>query len=155
MSKFASNTSVPASRSQAEIQRTLERYGAKEFMFGQAPDKVIMAFQYKERAIRIQNPLPPKKIKERWGVSDVPIAKWEQQVRQRFRCLLLIVKAKLEAVESGIVTVEEEFMPYLIMPDGRTVAEHSLPMIHQAYADGRMPRSIFGDNGQRLLTEGK
>ena len=37
-------------------------------------------------------------------------AAWEQACRQRWRALLLIIRAKLEAVESGITTLESEFL---------------------------------------------
>ena len=33
---------------------------------------------------------------------------WEQVCRQRWRALLLIIRAKLEALESGITTLESE-----------------------------------------------
>jgi hypothetical protein len=34
VSKFAENTSVSAERSRAEIEKTLRRYGADQFMYG-------------------------------------------------------------------------------------------------------------------------
>jgi hypothetical protein len=48
---------------------------------------------------------------------------WEQAVRQRWRALLLMVKAKLEAIASGIVTWDEEFLPYTVLATGQTVSE--------------------------------
>ena len=42
-------------------------------------------------------------------------------------------KAKLEAVESGIATFEEEFMAHIVMPNGKTVGEMALPLIESAY----------------------
>lgn len=144
MSRFAAGTDVPVDRSQGEIQRTLLRYGATEYMFGQGVGCYYVAFNFKARAIRITIEAPPSNDRKYEGLN-----------RQRFRCLLLIIKAKLEAVESGIVSVEQEFMPYLVMPDGRTVSEHTLPMIKASFASGKMPKSIFGDTGTRLLTEGK
>jgi hypothetical protein len=44
-----------------------------------------------------------------------------------------MIKAKLEAVETGIATFEDEFMAHVIMPDGKRVAEHVQPWIAQAY----------------------
>lgn len=155
MTRFASTTSVPIDRSQGEIQRTLQRYGANEFMFGNGDGFFCVAFRFKERAIKIKIDAPAKYSKPRWtgDTSKIENPRFDQELRQRFRCVLLVIKAKLEAVESGIVTVEQEFMPYLVMPDGRTVSEHSMPAILGAYASGKMPKSIFGDNGQRMLTD--
>jgi hypothetical protein len=50
-----------------------------------------------------------------------------------------MIKAKLEAVATGIVTFEEEFAPHMVLPGGRLVAEFLLPAIEQAYATGEVP----------------
>jgi hypothetical protein len=65
-------------------------------------------------------------------------AKWEQAERQKWRALLLVIKAKLECVENKIATFEEEFLAQIIMPGDKTVAEMILPQIEGAYASGRV-----------------
>jgi hypothetical protein len=40
---------------------------------------------------------------------------WEQAVRQRWRALVLVIKAKLEAVESGITSFEDEFLAHTVL----------------------------------------
>jgi hypothetical protein len=64
---------------------------------------------------------------------------WEQACRQRWRALLLVIKAKLEAVETGITSFEDEFMAHIIMPDGLTAAQHVRPWIAKSYASGDTP----------------
>ena len=66
-------------------------------------------------------------------------AAWEQACRQRWRALPLIIKAKLEAVESGITTLESEFLANIVLPDGGTVGQWLTPQVAEAYATGRMP----------------
>ena len=63
---------------------------------------------------------------------------WEQACRQRWCALLLIIQAKLEAVEGGITTLESEFLANLVLPDGVTVGDWLAPQIEEAYAMGRM-----------------
>ena len=63
----------------------------------------------------------------------------EQAVRQKWRALALVVKAKLEAVESGITSFEEEFLAHILLPDGSTVGGTMIPQIAVAYETGRMP----------------
>jgi hypothetical protein len=70
--------------------------------------------------------------------TDAAEALWTQACRARWRALALIIKAKFVAVEDGIVSIEEEFMPYVVLPDGRTVSEHAQPAIEAAYATGTM-----------------
>ena len=56
----------------------------------------------------------------------------------------MIIKAKLEAVESGITSIEQEFLPYIVLADGRTVSQFILPQIAQVYETGRMPKLLPG-----------
>ena len=51
----------------------------------------------------------------------------EQACRQRCRALLLIIRAKLEAVESGMTTLESEFLANILLPDGGTVGQWLSP----------------------------
>ena len=46
---------------------------------------------------------------------------WEQACRQHWRALLLIIRAKSAAVESGITTLESEFLANVLLPDGGTI----------------------------------
>ena len=48
-------------------------------------------------------------------------------------------KAKLEAVESGISTVEREFFYDVVLPDGKTIGEWMAPQLETAYQTGTMP----------------
>jgi len=48
---------------------------------------------------------------------------YDQVVRVAWRELFLLIKAKLVAVESRRITIQDEFLAYTVMPDGRTVSE--------------------------------
>ncbi len=67
-------------------------------------------------------------------------AAWEKACRQRWRALALVIKAKLEAVETGITVFEDEFMAHIVLPDGQTVGEYIRPQIAAAYQSGSMPQ---------------
>jgi hypothetical protein len=128
---FASKTKVPANQTRIEIERTLARYGATGFAYGSEIGRAMIGFQTKDRRIRFLLPLaPPSRMSEQ---------QTDQFVRSRWRALLLSIKAKLEAVESGIESFDEAFMSHIVMPNGQTMAEHSLPYIKEAYSTGKMP----------------
>ena len=55
------------------------------------------------------------------------------------RALLLVIKAKLEAVTAGISTIETEFLANIVLPDNTTAGEWMLPQIDRAYCTGEMP----------------
>ena len=61
---------------------------------------------------------------------------------------MLAIKAKLEVVETRISEFESEFLAYVVLPDGRTVADHTRQTIAGAYATGQvpdlLPRAIEG-----------
>jgi len=73
------------------------------------------------------------------GVRPTPRRPRDAEVRRRWRALVLVVKGKLEAVESEIVTFEEEFLAHLVLPNGQTVGSEVRPMVAQAYETGIMP----------------
>lgn len=69
----------------------------------------------------------------------------DQEKRRKWRALSLAIKAKLESVRSGIATFEEEFLPHIVMPDGRRVIEWVAPQIEAAYQTGKMPLLTGGN----------
>ena len=72
---------------------------------------------------------------------------WEQACRQRWRALDLVVKAKLEAVESGISVFEEEFLANIVLPNGQTVKDLVIPEVEHAYLSGCAPKLfLIGGN---------
>lgn len=141
--RFASNTSVSVEKSRNEIQRTLQRYGAGEFMYGEKPGMAIIQFEMNDRRVRFSLPIPNKAdfSKAHNGHrrnAEAALVSWEKACRQRWRALALAVKAKLEAVASEITSFEEEFMAHIVLPNGETVGTMALPRIEEAYKSGKM-----------------
>jgi hypothetical protein len=143
---FATDTTVPVERSKAEIERLLGRHGAARFMSGWDGDTAAIGFVLGNRTIRFTLPLPAKADKQfhrtptgrqRRNPADAERA-WEQACRSRWRALLLVIKAKLEAVQVGISTVEDEFLAWTVLPgDGRTVGERLRLTIDESVASGK------------------
>lgn len=156
--KYAEKTQVPAERSKAEIERILQRYGATAFASGWKENIAIITFEASGRRIRFTLPMPDKTSKEfthdlrnTWKkLSEAQVQeKWEQAVRQKWRAMTLAIKAKLEVVESGIATFEEEFMAHIVLPNGSNVGQWLKPQLAQAYESNQMPPLLGtgGDNG--------
>ena len=55
-----------------------------------------------------------------------------------------MLKAKLEAVEAGITTIEQEFLADMVLPGDGTVGEVLLPRLDEALNTGRMPNLLPG-----------
>lgn len=144
--KYAANTSVSVGKSQDDIRNTLRRYGADSIAFCENKDLVTVAFQMRGRNVLFQLPMPTpqdddvRKSEAGRKRNQEQIAKaYDQKVKQVWRVLLLAIKGKLELISSGCLKFEDEFMAYVMLPDGRTVSTHLLPRIEQAYESGSMP----------------
>lgn len=147
--KYAADTKVPPERSRAQIEHELERYGAEGFGYLKQDRDVVIAFQAHGRYIRfhLTLPIPEEFERNRSGArlnSSQAKAAHEKAVRQKWRALLFVIKAKLEAVESGISTFEEEFLPYTVLPSGETVNQWLGPQLDEAYRSGEMPGLMPG-----------
>lgn len=149
--QYATTTDVSSERSRGEIERTLTRYGATAFSYGWQDDQAAIQFVAHDRRIRFLLPLPDRtgreftltptgRTRSRQAAADA----YEQAVRQRWRALALMVKAKLEGVASGIVDFEDEFLAHTVLPSGRTVAEEVGPQVQDAYLGGTMTRLEIG-----------
>lgn len=145
MNRFAENTEVSVEKSRAEIERLIVRYGATSTAFMNAPGRAMIAFEANGRRIVFELPLPAigdeQFLKDGRGAERGPEKRylvWERACRQKWRALALVIKAKLEAVQSGITTFEDEFLAHIMMPDGLTVGKHVKPMVAAWYASGQM-----------------
>jgi hypothetical protein len=127
---YAARTEVPLERSIGEVVKLLKKAGADRIAQAEEPGQFAIQCFLAERLLRFSIIIP-----------DGPQAR-----RQRGRALLLVIKAKLESIESGVETFEQAFLANVVMPDGKTVAEHTLPRIADAY-EGRatMPLLLNAD----------
>jgi hypothetical protein len=125
---YAKRTRVPVEQSRNEIERTLTRFGATGFIYGWQEDRAVVGFQMADRHVKFILPMP-KAGSDRDGA----------EARRRWRALVLVIKAKLEAVADGIAVFDNEFMAHIVTPDGTTLGEKMLPQIEQMYRSGKMP----------------
>jgi hypothetical protein len=126
--RYAARTQVTVAKSKMEIEQLVARYGADQFVSGYDVDRAFVMFRAHGRGIRFVVATPP---------GD------QQEERRLWRCLLLSIKSKLEVVESGIATFEEEFLAHTVLPDGRTFAEWAEPQLDAAVGNGWMPSGLL------------
>ena len=148
--RYAAQTEVPVEKSKAEIEQMLVRYKATSFVTGWNADSAMVEFRLRDLSIRFILPLPDRN-EERFKKKIVRNHKkaltqlqseraYEQEVRQRWRALNLVVKAKLEAVETGISTLEKEFLAFIVIPGGNGVTigdwviENAIPAIKKGHS---------------------
>lgn len=150
---YATQTTVSVERSRAEIEQLLLAKGASQIMsaFDVAQGRAIFGFTMNGRMVRLAIPLPDRESKDfthkryndrftwRTHTAAKQQALWEQACRSRWRAIVLILKAKFEAIEAGISTLEREFLADTVMADGSTVGQWMQPQLETMYSSGRMP----------------
>lgn len=150
VTSFAANTKVSAARSQEEIRLVVKKYGAKSFGSFEDGDKAIVLFETQDRRVRFTLTLPDpegdqfvySRGKLRAPYQIVPL--WEQACRQRWRALLLAIKAKLESVEAGIESFDEAFLSHIVLPTGEAFGPRALDAIAAAYDGKPLPPLLAG-----------
>ena len=128
-------------------------------MYGWDETKALVGFVIHDRQVRFVLPLPDRADPE---FSKTPTGRprtgnaandaFDQAVRQRWRALALVLKSKLEAVETGIVSFESEFMAHLVLPSGETVGDVVGPRIAEAYRTGTTPALLPEFDSPRAIT---
>lgn len=153
MTRYAAQTTVTSESSRQEIERTLKRYGADQFMYGWDDKVALVRFRMSGRYVEFQLPMPDRndpafttykrgEFNTYKRTPEQAEKLWEQATRQRWRALALVVKAKLEAVASEITTFEDEFMAHILLPNGKTVGAWMRPQIETAYEANKMPTML-------------
>ncbi len=155
---YAKDTTVSIERSKAELEQLLRRFGATQYVTGWNDEdhSALIGFQIRGRRMRFRldmpDPADPQfaytKVNQtrarKLRSQPVITAAWEQACKERWRALILLIKAKLAAVEAGITTIEEQFLPNVMLVDGSTVQEWLDPQVDQAVQSGRMPPLLPG-----------
>lgn len=149
MGRYAQGTEVASDRSRAEIERTLERYGADSFYYATQPGRATIGCRMRGRILKISVPLPAASEfaltptrQQRTERQQQELR--EQEVRRRWRVLALVIKATFEAIESGVLDFDTALLGWLMLPDGSTMGEWARPQIEAAYDAKQMPPLLPG-----------
>lgn len=120
-------------------------------MYGRDDVRGLASIQFcaNDRHVRFMLKLPhksdPKFTRHSKGdrSAEAALREWEQACRQKWRALVLCIKAKLEAVESEISEFEDEFLAHIVLPGDITAGQLLKPQIKQAYLSGDMPKGLL------------
>lgn len=152
MSDYANKTEISAEKTRSELESLLHKFGADAFAYMTDGGRACIQFRAHGKFVKfiLSLPMPTERKfthhgKYDWEKRTAEVAKknWEQACRSLWRALFLVVKSKLVAVESKIVSFETEFMAQIILPDGQTVGESIIPKIEDAYRTGKTPNFSF------------
>lgn len=126
-------TEIDADKSAGEIAKCLREHGASAVMTEYDPGGQYVS------AIAFKIPMPQGQMSFRLPSDWRPVQKIleqqkeknkrvnpsrDQAVRVSWRIIKDWVEAQMALVETQMVTTQEVFLPYVVMKDGRTLAQH-------------------------------
>ncbi|GAB3273614.1 hypothetical protein GCM10027449_11200 [Sinomonas notoginsengisoli] len=120
---YVRGASLSCAALQADIQAMLAEAAAQDILLGPG-NGASVAFSHGGRRFRIA-------ARASGRAHDHGSA--QEAARHRWRQLALLLRAKLEAVDSGIVTFDQEFLGCMVLPGGGTVFQAAAPGIAAAY----------------------
>jgi hypothetical protein len=159
MARYAEGTDVSISRSVAELEKLVTKYGASGFSYGRDDTEGFaqVVFRIQDRIIRfrIQRPNPndddfrltPTGLRRSLeGASQLAMA----EEKRRWRGLVLVIKALLVAVADDVLTLSDAFLPYTMLPAGNTFGEWAAPQLDTIVATQQMPSLLPGTYHQAI-----
>lgn len=160
MGRYAKQTAVPIAKSRQEIDQTLRRWGAKQVQWSDDYDggRAMLRFfwEYEEQAFAARftiaflddTALRDECVDGRTGGFSQ--TKYDKALKRigmvEHRELALLIKAIFVAVDAGIISAEEIFLPFLEDDSGSTVAQIVLP---------QLAKMTSGLKAGKLLTSGR
>lgn len=142
MRKYACDTEVSVQKSIQNIQDVLTGHKATRFGYMTSESEVVFACELRGKRIKFKLPLPSLKDLPKNSRQN-PKNFLHQAERSLYRGLFLTIKAKLVSIENGIETFEEAFLANIVLPNGQSFAEYSLPKLEETYTSGDVPRLTF------------
>lgn len=117
------DTSVSVMQSQSEIRKIVYAHKGTGIVFMSRPPKegFEALVTLGDQAYHIRVMANCKKTYSQTGR--------EQEERRVWRVLYWHLKAMFVAADSGVIAIEDVIMPYIVTPDGRTIAEHVAPKL--------------------------
>lgn len=134
------DTEVSETKSLFEIEKLLKQNKVLTTRWTSAPSLVRLEFTWPygdaELSFRIDMVPPTTTPDGKWKLRSDQV---EQEKKRLLRVLFYHIKAKLTAVEAGLVEMEREFLPYLLTQGNKTAGDVALGELKEALLVGRIP----------------
>lgn len=155
--RYAASTDTTVEKTRFDLESELYRFGAEGFGYAVQGSRAVVSFLYNNYQIRLELPLPdmndPQAVLEagkeiaRAGRKRMPTSAneaFDSVMKQRWRALLLILKAKLVAITEEVRSFEEEFGWDIVLPNQQTVGQYLQPQLEEGRRGGTLPKALPG-----------
>lgn len=151
------NTSVPVSKSQEGIRKLLLENSASGIAFVSQSEPSSEGFEamipidgktYRIRIVATVRKIEKKARRRRYGApAKSQIEVQEGENRRVWRVLFYHLKSVYEATNTGVMEFRELMLPYVVVKDGRTIAQHILPQLDKAIES--RPERMLGEGTEK------
>lgn len=146
------STEVAVSKSQESIRKLIYSHKGTGLMLLSQPPRegfeAMVTMESKAYHIRVMaNCRTISKTKKNgWGMKTASVYQKdvEQETRRVWRVLYWHLKAMFEAADAGVIDIRDIIMPYVVLRDGMTLADHIKPKMEE----------LMTTDPERLLTAG-
>jgi hypothetical protein len=161
--KFAENTDVSTEESRGQISQLLKDWGVSGIQWTEDYEnhRVILQFIWKHDDLpytakfSVNLPLDADLVElakhKRSGRVIEDKLEYLKATRgwREHRVLYIFLKGSFEAIENGIITAEQLFLPWLVGRDGRTVGEVIGPRLPALMGNSAMSLLPAADQGAK------
>ncbi len=137
-------TKIEAEQTIGEIQKMLSVHGVTAMMTeydGREVSAVSFRMNVSGKPLGYKLPCNWRSVLEVFNEQRTPMkhggTKEQQAIRTAWRVIKDWIEAQLALVEINMATVPQIFLPYAIMKDGRTLAEHVTENPSMLLGDGK------------------
>jgi hypothetical protein len=124
MSRYAEGTKVTVESSRGEITGILAKHGVSRMGWSSEPNGDTLMFALGGYNFRFDIARPTlDDVRKLYPNAYDWAPKVDMEWRRRWRANVLLLKAKLEFIDSGDTTLIRELLPYAVLKSGRTLEE--------------------------------
>lgn len=155
---FTYTTKIEPSKTIGEIQENLVQHGAKSVMANYTDHGTIEALSFmivtpEKKVMAIRLPCDAKPVlrvldqQYRQGKVPRPLVNEEQALRVAWRIVKYWVEAQMALLETQMVKMEQVFLPYAIVKNGKTLFE---AMQHDNFGllEAKIESSVKAEEGE-------
>lgn len=128
---YASKTSVNVDRSMSQVRQILMSYKATAVAIAETSEGAVTKFLFEGKVYQFKITYPgiaEERICFKKGgqkrTDAQKIAEIEGEKRRLWRCMVLYIKAAIEAHENGLIDMKKSMVAHMMIPQGGTLYEH-------------------------------
>jgi bisphosphoglycerate-independent phosphoglycerate mutase (AlkP superfamily) len=124
---YANKTSVPVDRSMSQVRQVLQKHKAQAVAIAETDEGAATKFVFEGKPYQFVIKYPAI-VEERIALTSSgkkrttaqALAEIEAEKRRLWRCMVLYIKAAIEAHANGLIDLKRSMVGHMLLPSGKT-----------------------------------